>query len=93
MAKEQDHRILRVTIRVLNVVNGLIKLAEYDPKWNEVFAKGAKRIAPVLGTKAVKIEHIGSTSVPELVAKPIIDILLLVPNSADEPSYAPNWKL
>jgi GrpB-like predicted nucleotidyltransferase (UPF0157 family) len=39
--------------------------------------------------RAIIVEHIGSTSVPGLVAKPIIDILLSVANSADEPSYVP----
>ena len=46
-------------------------------------------LGSVLGSKALQIEHVGSTSVPGLCAKPIIDILLVVKNSADEPSYVP----
>jgi GrpB-like predicted nucleotidyltransferase (UPF0157 family) len=42
-----------------------------------------------VGEIAVQIEHVGSTSVPGLRAKPIIDILLIVPNSADESTYVP----
>ena len=42
----------------------------------------------VLGERALRIEHVGSTSVPGLVAKPIIDLLLVVSDSADEPAYA-----
>ena len=42
-----------------------------------------------LGPAVVQLEHVGSTSVPGLVAKPIIDILLVVRDSADEPSYVP----
>jgi GrpB-like predicted nucleotidyltransferase (UPF0157 family) len=49
----------------------------------------AKRIKAALGKRALKVEHVGSTSVPELMAKPIIDILLVVADSADEPSYVP----
>ena len=48
-----------------------------------------KRIRSVLGTKAIMIEHVGSTSVPGLCAKPIIDIILVVRNSADESTYVP----
>lgn len=47
------------------------------------------RIRSALGRAAVLIEHPGSTSVPGLAAKPIIDIALAVPDSADEPSYRP----
>jgi hypothetical protein len=43
----------------------------------------------VLGNEALRIEHVGSTSVPGLMAKPIVDILLIVLNSADEPCYVP----
>jgi len=47
------------------------------------------RISAVLSGTALLVEHVGSTSVPGLAAKPIIDILLAVPDSADEPSYVP----
>jgi len=60
---------------------------EYDPSWPELFEREAKRIREVLGSKALQIEHVGSTSVPGLCAKPIIDILLVVKDSADELSY------
>jgi GrpB-like predicted nucleotidyltransferase (UPF0157 family) len=43
----------------------------------------------VLGDTALAVDHVGSTSVPGLPAKPIIDVLLQVPDSADEPSYVP----
>lgn len=43
----------------------------------------------ILGNKALRVEHVGSTSVPGLCAKPIIDMLLVVADSADEPSYVP----
>lgn len=62
---------------------------EYDPKWPKLFDREANRIRLVLGNKALRIEHVGSTSVPGLCAKPIIDMLLVVADSADEPSYVP----
>jgi GrpB-like predicted nucleotidyltransferase (UPF0157 family) len=69
--------------------NGPIALAEYDPGWPAMFAREADRIRAVLGSLAVLIEHVGSTSVPGLAAKPIIDIVLAVPDSADEQAYLP----
>src|SRR5262249_53270650 len=48
----------------------------------------ASRIVRLLGKIVVRIEHVGSTSVPQLAAKPIIDIVLEVPDSRDEGAYA-----
>ncbi len=48
------------------------------------------RIRAALGEKVVRLEHAGSTSVPTLPAKPIIDIVLEVQDSADEPAYVPD---
>jgi GrpB-like predicted nucleotidyltransferase (UPF0157 family) len=64
-----------------------IKIAEYDPKWPALFEKHAKTIADAIGSAARRIEHIGSTSVPSLAAKPIIDILVVVKDSGDESVY------
>jgi len=66
-----------------------IKLVEYDPAWPELFTREAQRIRAALGLRALRLEHIGSTSVPGLIAKPIIDILLVVTDSADESAYVP----
>jgi GrpB-like predicted nucleotidyltransferase (UPF0157 family) len=46
-------------------------------------------VRSVLGNQTLRIEHVGSTSVPGLMAKPIVDILLVVTDSADEPCYVP----
>lgn len=64
-----------------------ITLIDYDPRWPELFTREARRIRETLGERAVMIEHVGSTSVPGLVAKNIIDILLVVADSSDERSY------
>jgi GrpB-like predicted nucleotidyltransferase (UPF0157 family) len=63
-------------------------IADYDPRWPDQFNRESDRIRTVLGPRALRIEHVGSTSVPGLAAKPVIDILLVVADSADEGSYA-----
>ena len=66
----------------------IISLESYDPNWPELFRREADRVCAALGDRALRIEHTGSTSVPGLIAKPIIDVLLVVADSADEASYA-----
>ena len=66
-----------------------ILLADYDSQWPELFEREAARIRTALGSWALLTEHVGSTSVPGLAAKPIIDILLAVRDSADEAAYVP----
>lgn len=66
-----------------------IKLLDYDTDWPKKFKVHAERIIEALGPVALRIEHIGSTSVPGLAAKPIIDILVVVEDSADESTYLP----
>ncbi len=66
-----------------------IKIVTYDPDWPKQFEKHACVIAEALGGSALRVEHIGSTSVPGLAAKSIIDILVVVPDSADESAYLP----
>ena len=70
-------------------LSGKVVLVDYNPAWPRLFVRESERINSVLGRNALAIEHVGSTSVPGLVAKPIIDIVLVVANSADESSYAP----
>jgi GrpB-like predicted nucleotidyltransferase (UPF0157 family) len=84
-----DEELRKAFVVELEPHNAQIILAEYDPGWPRLFARQADRIRAVLGDTAVQVEHVGSTSVPGLAAKPIIDILLAVPDSADEPSYVP----
>ena len=63
---------------------GRIKVADYDPAWPRLFEREADRIRAVLGRRVVQLEHVGSTAVPGLAAKPVIDIMLVVPDSGDE---------
>jgi len=66
-----------------------IHIADYDPDWPRRFEEEALKIRSALGDRALRIEHVGSTAIPDLPAKPIIDIVLLVADSAVEPDYAP----
>jgi GrpB-like predicted nucleotidyltransferase (UPF0157 family) len=84
-----EERLREITIGEPTRHNDRIALVEYDPHWPVIFQRERARIADTLGPCAVQIEHVGSTSVPGLVAKPVIDIVLEVFNSADEPSYVP----
>ena len=70
-------------------VSGQITLVDYNPAWPEQFEREAARIQAALAEAALMVEHIGSTAIPGLIAKPILDILLIVANSADEASYVP----
>ena len=66
-----------------------IVVEDYDPLWPGKFQKHAGHIAQALGLNALSVDHVGSTSVPGLAAKPIIDIVVVVENSGDETAYLP----
>jgi GrpB-like predicted nucleotidyltransferase (UPF0157 family) len=66
-----------------------IELADYDPSWPGLFRREDERIRAILGDRVLLLEHVGSTSVPGLAAKPIIDMTLVVADSSDEDAYVP----
>ncbi|EAP99552.1 hypothetical protein JNB_05250 [Janibacter sp. HTCC2649] len=66
-----------------------VVLHEPDPLWQSLFASHAAAIRSALGDNACAVDHVGSTSVPDLPAKPIIDILLQVGDPTDEAAYVP----
>jgi GrpB-like predicted nucleotidyltransferase (UPF0157 family) len=68
-------------------LDGPVTLAAYDPGWPALFEREAARLRGVLGPRVRLLEHIGSTSVPGLAAKPVIDILMVVADPADESGY------
>jgi GrpB-like predicted nucleotidyltransferase (UPF0157 family) len=84
-----DAEIRAATIGELKPLDSPILLADYDPDWPRLFEREAARIRRALGGRALRIEHVGSTSVPGIAAKPIIDIVLVVADSADEQAYVP----
>jgi GrpB-like predicted nucleotidyltransferase (UPF0157 family) len=87
LTSEEDIR--RATIGPVIFRNTQIVLVAYDPEWPAIFDREASRIRAALDSLAIRIEHVGSTSVPGLAAKPIIDIVLAVPDSAAEAAYVP----
>lgn len=68
---------------------GQIQIVDYDPAWPGLFEREAERVRAALGERVLSLEHVGSTSVPGLAAKPKIDMQLVVANSADESAYVP----
>jgi GrpB-like predicted nucleotidyltransferase (UPF0157 family) len=84
-----EEEIRTHAIGELKPLSSRILIVDYDPHWPELFAREADRIRSVLGNLALRIEHAGSTSVPGLAAKPIIDLLLVVADSAQEDASAP----
>jgi GrpB-like predicted nucleotidyltransferase (UPF0157 family) len=90
MSQAASEEALRaVTIGELAVLGGPVTLVDYDPAWPDLFEHEAGRIRSALGDQVRLLEHAGSTSVPGLAAKPIIDIVLAVPDSSDEAAYVP----
>jgi len=82
-----EDQIIKVTVGKRKPLNGTIYLASYDPEWAKMFIRLSKQIYTALGGKILLLEHVGSTSVPGLSAKPIIDMVLVVTDSSDEESY------
>jgi GrpB-like predicted nucleotidyltransferase (UPF0157 family) len=68
---------------MIGLEQGKVILSEYDPKWPIEFEKEKKLITSAVGPVDILIEHVGSTAVAGLCAKPIIDILIGIPNFAD----------
>lgn len=88
-APSTEEEILAARVGPVIPHNGTIVLSEYDPEWPRLFEREARRVRDLLGDRVVMLEHVGSTSVPGLAAKPIVDMLLVVPDSSDEAAYVP----
>ncbi len=80
-------------VRELPLIGGIeeraIVVVPYRQEWPATFQMHRERIAAALGADALSIDHIGSTAVPGLDAKPIVDMLVTVEDSAAEDTYAP----
>lgn len=83
-----DAFLAETTIGEPQQLSGRIEIRDYDLEWPRLYAREEERIRGILGDRVIRLEHAGSTSVPGLPAKPVIDIVLEVPDSADEPAYA-----
>ena len=89
MNETPDAYLRQVTIGDRKPHNSTIYLAPYDPEWPLQFSQLADRVRQALGEKVLLLEHVGSTSIEGMPAKPIIDIVLVVADSTDEPFYVP----
>ncbi|GAB3264038.1 GrpB family protein [Nocardioides dilutus] len=68
---------------------GTVRVVPYDESWPAMADALIAAIREVLGDRVVELDHVGSTSVPGLAAKPVIDLDLVVPDPADEAAYVP----
>lgn len=84
-----DAAIIAANVGEPRQLNGPIELVAYDPEWPRLFAIEAAIIHDALGDRVVNLEHVGSTSVPKLMAKPVIDLVLCVEDSSNEADYVP----
>lgn len=85
-----DHLVERLRDVVIGDLDPVrVELADPDPTWPARFEEHAQGIRSALGAAATAVEHIGSTAVPELAAKPIIDVLLVVEDPNKEAAYLP----
>jgi len=84
-----DEYLQKVTLGERKAHNAPVTLVDYDPRWPGQFERRAQQVRDALGETALRVEHVGSTSVPGLCAKPVIDMVLVVPDSADEAAYVP----
>jgi GrpB-like predicted nucleotidyltransferase (UPF0157 family) len=85
-----EEEIQAYSVDILKPLTGPIDFVEYDEAWPGLFAREEFRIRSILGERVVRLEHTGSTSVPGLAAKPVIDITMTVADVLDEPAYAPD---
>ena len=84
---DEDHDRYLDSVLIGGREQACIIIANYDATWPERYADLQRRVEQALAATALSVEHIGSTSVPGLAAKPIIDMLLVVRSVDDEAAY------
>jgi GrpB-like predicted nucleotidyltransferase (UPF0157 family) len=72
---------------MIGLKRGTVKLAKHDSKWRNNFELEARKINKIFGKDALDIQHVGSTAIPGMLAKPIIDIALIVSSLSKAKSY------
>jgi GrpB-like predicted nucleotidyltransferase (UPF0157 family) len=88
-AQTTEEYMKAVTIGEPTRLRGQVQIVDYDPVWPELYRAEERKIRDAIDRRALVVEHAGSTSVPCLPAKPIIDIVLAVPDTTDEDAYVP----
>jgi GrpB-like predicted nucleotidyltransferase (UPF0157 family) len=84
-----EEYLASVTIGEHVPLDDRIHLVPYDPQWPSAFSTAAGRVRAALAERALLVEHVGSTAVPGLSSKQMIDMVLAVEDSRDEASYVP----
>ena len=84
-----EEELTKVTIGGPRPLLGPVEIHDYDPRWPSWYERENARIRSILGDRVLRLEHVGSTSVPNLPAKPLIDVVLEVLDSANESAYVP----
>src|ERR1044071_2610350 len=85
----EDHELEAVIVGEPPPQYQEVVIADYDPIWPHWFESAAFRIREALGDKVLQLDHVGSTSVRGLPAKPLIDINIVVADTTDEEAYVP----
>jgi GrpB-like predicted nucleotidyltransferase (UPF0157 family) len=75
-----DRRIPDAMSEPLGLESGAVRLVPYDPRWPGLFEEAARELGHALGARALGIHHVGSTAIPGLPAKPVLDLLVSVPD-------------
>jgi GrpB-like predicted nucleotidyltransferase (UPF0157 family) len=65
----------------------MVRLVPFDPGWAAIYAAAAVEIREALGPAALGVDHVGSTAIPALMAKPVVDMLILVDHHDPEETY------
>lgn len=89
MAKTSDEEHAAAVIAELRPYAVKVVVEEYNPAWPHWYSTESAAIRGVLGSAVRRVEHTGSTSVPGLAAKPVIDIVLVLADTSDETGYVP----
>src|SRR5204863_4970630 len=90
MSQTPEEYIQEVTVGPRERHDAPVVIVEYDPAWPGLYAREEKKIRTALGERALLVEHTGSTAVPGLAAKPIIDVVLVVEDTTAEDAYLPD---
>ena len=77
---------------MIGLKRGTVKLVRHNPKWRQNFEREQKKIRKVFGRDALEIQHVGSTAIPGILTKPIIDIALIVPSLRKAKRYVKKLK-
>jgi GrpB-like predicted nucleotidyltransferase (UPF0157 family) len=70
----------------------IIEVVDYDPNWIKAFEDEAAALSHIFSRRLLEIHHVGSTSVPNLPAKPIIDILVVLDDTSDIDLFNPSME-